>query len=681
MEFTQTSSKSSPFRENIIQIVNISLVGFAWCLFIISAQNYKSETWFLWLIYSRIFAAMTAFTLVGILSFRRVKNPNWDTAFLLLSLALQASHGALEAPTSKEFYGYTGILFLLVSLSYRGAFNNWLKFYFPLSFAMVVTPIFFKASTMKTNIGNFVDNFSLAISGVVLGIIVARINSTKHQALLRYVGAQREMLYLGAQVAHDIRSPLAALATAEKDFAVLPEETRVLIRSAVSRIQDIANQLLEKNRLETKSDLPTIKTPRQLEESNIIFLSDLIENIISEKRLQYRSKIGIEIIGRLACSSYGIFAKIQATEFKRVLSNLVNNSVEALGEKGKVTISLEAAPDNQIQILVMDNGKGIPQEILTMLGNRGETYDKAGGSGLGLFHARTSVERWGGKLELKSEVGHGTSAVITLPKAEAPEWFVAELRLSPHSQVVVLDDDESIHRIWDGRAESAMLGHSGIKLQHFSTPVELRNWKAGAEKTSEKTQYLLDYELLGFEVTGLDLAEELGIAGQSILITSRYEERAIRERCLRLKVPLIPKGMAGFVPIKVWESVSTNTQTKLPAEEKIKLDAILIDDDELMQMSWKISAKQKGIRFLGFTTVKAFLEAAHSFDYATSIYIDSLLGKDDLGNEIRGEEQSKQISEMGFRKIYLATGLAKIKTEQLLWLAGVRGKEPPWMES
>ena len=136
---------------------------------------------------------------------------------------------------------------------------------------------------------------------------------------------------IASQVAHDIRSPLAALTVAEKDFASLPEDTRVMIRSAVGRIRDIANHLIEKNRAASNSGTSIHATTQQaVEEATVQLLPSIIEGIITEKRMQFRPKMGIEIDGRLDASSYGLFALIQPGEFKRVLSNLVNNSVEAL---------------------------------------------------------------------------------------------------------------------------------------------------------------------------------------------------------------------------------------------------------------------------------------------------------------------------------------------------------------
>ncbi|MGK5084382.1 HAMP domain-containing sensor histidine kinase [Bdellovibrionota bacterium FG-1] len=466
---------------------------------------------------------------------------------------------------------------------------------------------------------------------------------------------QEKLTSMATQVAHDIRSPLAALAAAEKDLSQLPEDTRITIRSSIRHIQDIANDLLAKNRAVSKG---TDSQTTQL-------LSSLIDEMITEKRMQFRAKIGIDINGGLNGSSYGLFSKIQTTEFKRVISNLINNAVEVLGDQGKITITLKDTSEGQIQIRVQDNGKGIPPDILAKLGQRGETHGKTEGSGLGLYHARTSVESWGGRLEIESQLGRGTSVVITLPQADAPSWFVAELRLQPRSNVVVLDDDESIHRIWKGRAESARLSDSGVQLVHLSTPTDIRNWINKNATQTGPVQYLFDYELLGFKESGLDLIEELGLAGHSILVTSRYEEPAIRERCERLKVQFIPKGMAGFVPIRVVD----------PAP-----DAILIDDDNLVHLTWKASARRAKMTFLGFTSAEAFFKMAQDLAPSTPVYIDSFLGKDSQGQEVRGEEISKKISALGFKTIYLATGLTPENDKTFPWLTGIRGKEAPFNE-
>jgi signal transduction histidine kinase len=71
--------------------------------------------------------------------------------------------------------------------------------------------------------------------------------------------------------------------------------------------------------------------------------------------------------------------------------------------------------ESSLQIRIQDNGKGIPKERIANLGSRGNTFGKKSGSGLGLFHAKRTIESFGGKFDIESEEGHGTSIFITLP--------------------------------------------------------------------------------------------------------------------------------------------------------------------------------------------------------------------------------------------------------------------------
>ncbi len=107
--------------------------------------------------------------------------------------------------------------------------------------------------------------------------------------------------------------------------------------------------------------------------------------------------------------------RVSDAEFLASLSNIINNRVEACQKHGEVKIEAREAPDH-VEILVTDNGCGIPPERLRQLMNAGVTFDKADGSGLGLYHARLSIESWGGVLGLDSSPDRGTTVRIRLPR-------------------------------------------------------------------------------------------------------------------------------------------------------------------------------------------------------------------------------------------------------------------------
>jgi len=355
---------------------------------------------------------------------------------------------------------------------------------------------------------------------------------------------------IAQQIAHDVRSPLAALNMATSETYHLPEAERVLIRSAIHRINDIVNSLLSQYKKE-KASSPTVQINPDATLS-LSLISGVIDSIVSEKRLQFRSQMGLEISTLFSEDSYGLFAKINESVLKRVISNLINNSVESLDGEGLIQIKLTSS-DRKIQIRIEDNGRGIPATILSRLGQRGETHGKAEGHGLGLFHAKTSVENWGGAFGITSTENLGTHIELTIPQVESPAWFVPELVLGTRSQIVIVDDDVSIHQIWDRRYEEYDLGKHQIQLKHFSTPQEFMNWfnSTAGQIDLQSTRFLIDQEFLGHSHSGTSLIQTLGIEDRSFLVTSHFEDAPTLKKCEDLKIGLIPKMLASLVPIRV----------------------------------------------------------------------------------------------------------------------------------
>jgi signal transduction histidine kinase/CheY-like chemotaxis protein len=463
-----------------------------------------------------------------------------------------------------------------------------------------------------------------------------------------------------SQVAHDIRSPLAALDAIERDLSQLAEGKRVILRSAVSRIRDIANSLLAKHD-EIKAALSEApRTPASSPEpTSLELLSSLIEGILTEKRLQFQAKLGVAIEAELGSGAYGLFARLAPAAFKRDLSNLVNNAVEAVGDRGRVLVSLASAGD-RVVLKITDDGPGIPAEILTKLGERGYTHGKPGGLGLGIHHAKVDAAAWGGTLDIRSQPGQGTTISLRLPRAEPPAWFVPRLELREGGVIIVIDDDATIHQVWQGRFDSLRAKEKGVEIHHFFRASELFAWCKANPQKARHALYLVDYELLGGSQSGLDLIAELGLNGLSILVTSRAEESEIVQRCVRMGVRMIPKGLAGFVPAMI-------------VEEPAAPDAVLVDDDQLVHLTWKLAAESKGIRLGAFSSGTEVLAAAKDLPRRTPIYLDY-----DLGDGVEGTKIAQDLHALGFRELYLATGRAPDSALRRPWIKRVIGKEPPW---
>ncbi len=107
---------------------------------------------------------------------------------------------------------------------------------------------------------------------------------------------------------------------------------------------------------------------------------------------------------------------------KQVLLNLVDNAIKYTPSGGEVTLSLER-DDAWVRVSVADTGIGIPPQDLTKIFDRFYRVDKArsrekGGSGLGLAIGKWIVEAHGGRIEVQSELGKGSTFTVWLPLAK-----------------------------------------------------------------------------------------------------------------------------------------------------------------------------------------------------------------------------------------------------------------------
>lgn len=355
------------------------------------------------------------------------------------------------------------------------------------------------------------------------------------QALLRVEKAEA-LARLASQVAHDIRSPLAALGVLEPNLKELPEEERIMARMAIGRIRDIANNLLGQQRATQKQDLqPTLE-----------HIQSALETVVSEKRLQYqdRNAVLVELLCDHEC--YDLFSRIHLTEFKRVISNLIDNGVEALIGEGRVAVRV-SPKGNRVVVQVQDTGKGISVEVLANLAGSGGSFGKSTGSGLGLSDAKRAVESWNGILTIESQPSKGTCVALSLPQEQPPTWFASEIRLAANRRIVCLDDDPLIHEVWRERLGS----HARLTTMKLASFQDAETFiRSCSNKGFENgALYLVDFELSDCERDGLDVIEEMNIEARSVLVTSRFEEESIRQRCKEMGVRILPKTMAKWVPI------------------------------------------------------------------------------------------------------------------------------------
>lgn len=349
--------------------------------------------------------------------------------------------------------------------------------------------------------------------------------------------AQKKLASLAAQVAHDIRSPLSALQiVTEQQLNELEEPKRLLLRNAVDQIRDIVNNLD-----------PNSFTKEQSNKQ----IAVVIEHALSERRAAFSNK-NIQINQNFDVKSYGLFVNTEPSELKRVIVNLINNSVDAIEkEQGIINVSI-SSNENSAIITITDNGVGISSDIIPSLFSRGFTT-KITGSGLGLFHAQQTVSEWGGSIELTSIIGEGTTICISLPLQKPPYWFIDQLSIPDNSVVICVDDSVSIWHAWQERFKSI---NSNIELRYCNDKPSLLR-ELGKQEQKPCT-YLVDYEFSGQNYTGLELIEQILSYKKSIdqvfLVTSRSGEE-VQCFCSEHNISIISKFFALKIPVNISKAV------------------------------------------------------------------------------------------------------------------------------
>jgi len=215
-------------------------------------------------------------------------------------------------------------------------------------------------------------------------------------------------LDIAEKAGHDIRSPLAVLMMLKSEMHVcLPEQICNVAYSAIQRIANIADDLSLCKFADVSFDALLKCSSNEV----VVF----IEQLIFEKRVEYRHYPAIQIQMECLPPTQQHHVKVHAGEMKRIISNLINNAVESFStQSGHVKICFYQTEREAI-IEVKDNGEGIDPQFLSQLAHKGKTFGKENGSGLGLYYAREVLESWGGSLEIKSTLGVGTTVRLIMP--------------------------------------------------------------------------------------------------------------------------------------------------------------------------------------------------------------------------------------------------------------------------
>lgn len=227
----------------------------------------------------------------------------------------------------------------------------------------------------------------------------------------------KENKELLSNISHDLKTPITAIKGYVEGImdgvAASPEKLNKYIRTIYNKANDMDHLIDE---LTFYSKIDTNKIPYNFTKINV---SGYFRDCIEEVGLEMESQ-NIEL-GYFNYVDEGIVVIADAEQMKRVINNIISNSVKYLDKKrGIINIRIKDVGDF-IQIEIEDNGKGIAAKDLLNIFDRFYRTDSSrnsskGGSGIGLSIVRKVVEDHGGRIWATSKEGIGTEIHFVLRK-------------------------------------------------------------------------------------------------------------------------------------------------------------------------------------------------------------------------------------------------------------------------
>ncbi len=364
---------------------------------------------------------------------------------------------------------------------------------------------------------------------------------------LTNVGLEQARLKFAEQVAHNVKGVIATLQLKVSSMTTISTKEKNDILGCADALRDISASLL------------TVKRPerRKVARLSAVHLFPLVKTAVLSKQSEAegRCRVDFENEGEaLAC-----FAGISPGEIQSVISNLIDNSTDAVARGGRIAVALRKRGAS-VELTVTDNGKGVPTEVLPHLMREHFSYGKSNGSGIGLFHAKQVVEAVGGRIEIESQEGVGTKVTLTMPEATADPSLVVDLQIPPQTKLVCVDDDSLIHQVLDMKIKPIRAELEDVV--HLQSVAEFERWmNENAHGGFGTRLYLFDYDLKSERTTGLGLIEEYGLALESVLVSGLASDAKIAIDAKRLGVRRLPKDFLDIVPFSVGRALNEPGQS------------------------------------------------------------------------------------------------------------------------
>jgi signal transduction histidine kinase/CheY-like chemotaxis protein len=265
---------------------------------------------------------------------------------------------------------------------------------------------------------------------------------------------------------------------------------------------------------------------------------DINETLTGTTKLLRRS-LGERIQIELRCNADIWAVKVDPNQLETAILNLGINARDAMPQGGSLTLETRnvtidettASMDEELQagdyvmLAVTDEGEGIAPEILNRVFDPFFTTKEVGqGTGLGLSMVNGFIKQSGGHVTIYSEVGHGTTVRLYLPRdASEVREAVKETRTMAEPRgngqtVLVVEDNDGMRRV--AKKQLTELGYRVIEAENAANALQVL-------KSAKRIDLVFSDVVMPGEIDGIGLADALSreFPGLPVLLTSGFTAR------------------------------------------------------------------------------------------------------------------------------------------------------------
>ncbi|MBL7556547.1 MAG: HAMP domain-containing histidine kinase [Bdellovibrionaceae bacterium] len=329
----------------------------------------------------------------------------------------------------------------------------------------------------------------------------------------------RKFKDLAHQVRHDLRQSLGVIKSAVSTLSSNQSEKGIL-SGAISSLEFMVDDLKEREYKNVELD----STPLEV-------LEVVLSEVVSEQRVFLGAGSKVNLSLNLASHELNL-VHIQPATLKRVFTNLVRNSIEAINAVGSVAVTVTKLNSDKVLVTIEDTGSGFSEEAMKNLFKKGFTT-KQSGSGLGLSFCLEKIREWGGSLYV-DPTSNKTRIEIELPLSAKSVSFAHPQILADLNDTIIIDD----HPL-----------ENDLSRLMKTKPVIIRSlaeFEQMQRQNTIKPQQTLVFDLhLESGRKALEVIEQLPGGTDYLFMTSDYLNSTLLDAAEKGQFLVVPKDLMG----------------------------------------------------------------------------------------------------------------------------------------